>query len=1054
MPCPRCAQDNPSTARFCNAGGARLPAGCPACAHANAPGSRFCSQCGGSLDPGPAPPQFGPPGAYTPHHLVEKILTARPALEGERKQVTVLFADLKGSMELLADRDPEEARQILDPVLERLIEAVHRYEGTVNQVMGDGIMALFGAPVAHEDHAVRACYAALRMQESVSRYGDQTQRSHGVPLQIRVGLNSGEVVVRSIGNDLRMDYTAVGQTTHLAARMEQMARPGSVLLTGDTLRLAEGYVEVRSLGPVPVRGLPDPVPVFELTGRGAARTRLRVAATRGLTRFVGRDAETAALHRALDQVRGGRGQVVALVGEPGIGKSRLVWELTHSHRVEGWRTLEASSVSDGQATPYLPIIDLLRSYLGVGDQDDGRRIREKITGRVLTLDEGLKPILPVLFALLSVQGDDAEWSGLDPAERRRRVSHALRRLVVRESQEQPVLLVLEDLHWTDPDTETILDDLVDSIPTVRMLLLVNYRPEYRHGWGSRGCYSQLRLDPLTPDTADALLEGLVGRESELGPLKSLLIERTQGNPFFLEESLRALVETQVLVGDPGAYRLVGPVHAIKVPATVQALLAARIDRLPPEQKHLLQSAAVIGKDVALPVLQMISDLPEADLRRGLAELQEREFLYKTRLHPDEEYTFKHALTREVAYGSLLHERRRALHARVVDALERLHPDRPADQAVRLAHHAFRGEVWAKALAYLGLTVAETSRASLDAVMGGPESAGQLWWRGEYQRAIAVARRDLAIAADFGNFGLRVVSNCRLGQAHYGLGDYPQATEVFRQVVGILQGDLAREHFGMAGLPSVFARAWLARSLAEQGEFAEGLAAGEAGLAIAEAADHAYTLILAAWGLGELHLAQGDLDRAIPILERGLVLSGVAGVPLLFPFVAAPLGAVYAATGRLTEALSLLERSVERATAMELRAGQALTLGWWGEAEVLAGRLDVAAERAQRAASLAQALGERGGRAHALRLAGEIAARRDPPALERADASYREALGIARDLGMRALAARCRLALGTLLARHGRVGEARGELATAAAELRAMGMALWRTQAEASLAQTS
>ena len=426
---------------------------------------------------------FTSPQSYTPKHLAEKILTSKSALEGERKQVTVLFADMKGSMELLADRDPEEARKLLDPVLEHMMEAVHRYEGTVNQVMGDGIMALFGAPLAHEDHAVRACYAALRMQESVKHYAEGVRRTEGIPIQIRVGLNSGEVVVRSIGSDLKMDYTAVGQTTHLAARMEQMAMPGSILMSADTLQLAEGYVQVKSLGPVNVKGMNEPVEVHEVTGVGLARSRLQAAVTRGLTRFVGRTAEFDTLCQALDRAKAGHGQVVALVGEPGVGKSRLFWEFTHSRHTVDWLILESGSVSYGKATAYLPVIDLFKGYFDIQDRDDARRIREKVTGKLLTLDKALESTLPAVLSLLDVPVNDAAWETSDPPQRRQRILEAMKRLLLRESQVQPVLLVFEDLHWIDSETQAVLDSLVESLPTSRLLLLVNYRPEYQHGWG-------------------------------------------------------------------------------------------------------------------------------------------------------------------------------------------------------------------------------------------------------------------------------------------------------------------------------------------------------------------------------------------------------------------------------------------------------------------------------------------------------------------------------------------------------------------------------------------
>jgi class 3 adenylate cyclase/tetratricopeptide (TPR) repeat protein len=648
---------------------------------------------------GPAHAPAVTPLTYTPSHLTEKILATRPALAGERKQVTVLFADLKGSTELIRDLDPEAAQRLLDPALQHMMDAVHRFEGTVNQVLGDGIMALFGAPVAHEDHAVRACYAALAMQAALRRYAEEVRRTHGLEMQARVGLNSGEVVVRAISNDLHMDYSAVGQTTHLAARMEQLAPPGSIRLTATTLRLVEGLMQVTALGPVPVKGLPEPVEVCELVGASTIRRRLQASAARGLTRFVGRQQELLALQQALERAGAGHGQVVALVGEAGQGKSRLVYEFVHAHQLQGWRVFESASVSYGKATPYFPIIDLLRRYCHVEDGDDSRTIRAKVTGQVVTLDPALQDMVPALLALLDALPDDSPFVQLDPPQRRQRTLDGLTRVLVRESQVQPLLLVFEDLHWIDTETQTLLDRLVDSLPTARLLLLVNYRPEYQHSWGGKTSYTQLRLDPLPLASADELLQALLGNDVGLMPLMQVLSARTGGNPFFLEESVRTLVETGVLVGERGAYRLVQVLPTIQMPATVQAVLAARIDRLPPDEKRLLQTAAVIGTEAPLPLLQAIADLPEDAVQRGLAHLQAAEFLYETRLFPEQEFTFAHALTYEVAYNSLLQERRRVLHARIVEALEALAGDRVPEQVERLAHHALRGEVWDKALAY-------------------------------------------------------------------------------------------------------------------------------------------------------------------------------------------------------------------------------------------------------------------------------------------------------------------------------------------------------------------
>ena len=575
---------------------------------------------------------------------------------------------------------------------------MHRYEGTVNQVLGDGIMALFGAPLAHEDHALRACYAALTMQTAMREYTETVRRAHGIEMRIRVGLNSGEVVVRAIGNDLHMDYSAVGQTTHLAARMEQLATPGTIRLTAATLRLVEGLVRVQALGPIPVRGMTEPVEVFELVGASALRRRLQAAAARGLTRFVGREAELAALRQALDQAGAGHGQVVAVVGEAGVGKSRLVYECVHAHHTQGWRVLESASVSYGKATPYFPVVDLLKRYAHVEDADEPRTVRAKVTGQVLTLDETLQETIPALLWLLDVLPDDSPFRTLEPPQRRQRTLEALKRVLLRESQVQPLLLVFEDLHWIDAETQALLDSLIESLPTARLLLLVNYRPEYQHGWGSKTYYTQLRLDPLPPASAEAVLDALLGQDPSLAPLKRLLIERTEGNPFFLEESVRTLVETGVLVGEPGAYRLAQALPTIQVPATVQAVLAARIDRLPPEEKQLLQAAAVIGTEVPLPLLQAIAELPEAALHRGLAHLQAAEFLYETRLFPERAYTFKHALTQQVAYQSLLTSTRQRYHAQLAQVLE-ARPETVETQPELLAHHYTEAGLAAQAVGY-------------------------------------------------------------------------------------------------------------------------------------------------------------------------------------------------------------------------------------------------------------------------------------------------------------------------------------------------------------------
>jgi class 3 adenylate cyclase/predicted ATPase len=853
MRCTRCQQENPPQAKFCLECGTVLALKCAACGTELPAGAKFCLECGQSVSPQPAiATRFVSPETYTPKHLAEKILTSKSALEGERKQVTVLFADMKGSMELLADRDPEEARKILDPILEHMMEAVHRYEGTVNQVMGDGIMALFGAPLAHEDHAVRAGYAALRMQESVKKYAENVQKTEGIPIQIRVGVNSGEVVVRSIGSDLKMDYTAVGQTTHLAARMEQMAMPGSILMTADTLSLSEGFVQVKPLGPVNVKGLTEPVEVYEITGAGPVRSRLQAAAARGLTRFVGRTAEFETLCQALERAGASHGQVVALVGEPGVGKSRLFWEFTHSRRTADWLILESGSVSYGKATPYLPLIDLLKAYFKITDRDDQREIREKVTGKLLTLDKALEPTLPAFLTLLDVAVKDQQWQNLDPPQRRKYTLDAVKRLLLRESQVQPLLVVIEDLHWIDSETQALLDSLIESLPTARLLLLLNYRPEYQHSWGSKTFYTQLRIDPLPPESAGELLQALLGSDSSLAPLKQFLIARTEGNPFFLEESIRTLVETKFLVGERGSYRLEKTLESTQVPATVQAVLEARIDRLSPEEKRLLQCAAVVGKDVPFALLQSIAEQSHDELRLSLTRLQAAEFLYETSLFPDLEYTFKHALTHEVAYGSVLQERRRGLHARIVEAIERLYPDRLAEQVERIAHHSSRAELWEKAVEYFHQAGAKSAARSvnreaiacfeqaLDALKHLPESRRTL------ERAINI-RVDLGPA-------LTATSNFSAPKVEE---NYTRARELC-------------ERFGET--PQLFPVLWgLARMHDNRGELRVGRGLGEQLLSLAQRAQDPALLLEAHHELWANLSARGELVSAHSHMEQGIAL---------------------------------------------------------------------------------------------------------------------------------------------------------------------------------------
>ena len=847
MQCPQCGHENATESRFCEACAAPLVR---VCAHCGSPASataKFCAQCGHALTTA-GNGRYSSPRNYTPQHLIDKILTTKAALEGERKQVTILFADIKGSLEMIAGRDVEDAQKLLHAVVELMIDAVHRYEGTVNSVLGDGIMALFGAPIAHEDHAVRACYAALRMQESIARYSEEVQRTHGVPIMVRVGVNSGEIVVSAIGNDLHMEYTVVGQTVHLASRMEQMAKPGGAIATADTYRLAEGYIAMKSLGPVPVKGFAEPVQIYELNGAGPARTRLQAAAGRGLTRFVGRDVEIEQLRRAQQLAAEGHSQVVAIVGQAGVGKSRLMHQFIHSEQTKGWLVLESNSTSYGRATPYLPIAELLRSYFKLDGHDDAHAIREKVTGKILTLNPSLQDaILPVLD-LLNALDDGHPFRSLDPQQHRQCTYQAVTRLLLSENRLQPIVVIFEDLHWYDFLTLGLLNELVVRAQDARLLLVATYRPDFRDAWRNRPNYRQLHLDPLASESLAALLEALLGSSPNLQNLKSFLMQRASGNPFFVEEIVRALVDTGVIDGARGNYRLAKPFDSHDIPPTVQAVLAARIDALPAPEKRLLQQASVIGQDVLFGLLHAISGLSEDELRGLLDDVQAAEFLYATQLFPDLQYTFTHSLTHDVAYNGVLHERRRDIHARIVEAMESLYAGRIGEQVERLAHHAVRGDLKEKAVHYLRQSGAKAAaRSALADAQTCFEQALEIL------KTIPESRSTLEQ-----NFEIRLELRAvlrQLGENHRMLEDLREAEAIAAR----LQDDHRRGQVC----------AFMTTALATIDELDEALATGGRALQIAERLGDLKLRILSTSYLEQAHCYRGDYEQVVELATKNI-----------------------------------------------------------------------------------------------------------------------------------------------------------------------------------------
>jgi class 3 adenylate cyclase len=781
------------------------------------------------------------PRDYTPKHLAEKILRSKSALEGERKQVTVMFADVKGSMELAEQLDPEAWHVILDRFFSILAEGVHRFEGTVNQYTGDGIMALFGAPIGHEDHAQRACYAALHLSDRLRQYADELRIDPGVNFSFRIGLNSGEVVVGKIGDDLRMDYTAQGHTVGLAQRMEQLAPADGIALSQHTQNAVDGFFSLRALGPVQLKGAREPVGVFVLEGIGQHRTRLDSSRARGLSRFVGRGDELAALESALQRALSGAGRVAGIVGEAGVGKSRLCAEFIDRCRAGGLTVYEAHCPAHGKTIPYLPLLELLRNLFGIADQDAPPEARQKIAGALALLDDGFADDRGLVLDFLGVADPKAPSLQLDPAVRQRRLFTFLRRLIQLRTEAEPIVLLIDDLHWIDPGSDLFLAQIVEAVSTTRTLLLVNFRPEYTADWLRKSWVLQLPMAPLSAEDLADLVRDWVGSSPSVSELPSLIAARSGGNPFFAEEIVLSLIETDRLGGARGRYELTTAIDAIEVPATVQSLLAARIDRLGERDKQLLYTAAVIGKEFARPLLESVLESDGTEIDAALSALLAAELINERAIFPVAEYSFKHPLTHEVALHAQLTTARCARHVAVADAIASAEAGRLDEFAGLLAHHwteageAMRAATWhVRAARWVHLTdlvaarrhwvqarqllialpdTAERSRLLLEVY---PELINTLDRLGaEPAESEAVFGEGVDVARDAGDRRTEALLESVYSQLKSSQNDFDSMIEHASRAVALAdaEGDLASR---------LFARHWLGRAFAWKTRWKESL----------------------------------------------------------------------------------------------------------------------------------------------------------------------------------------------------------------------------------------
>jgi len=718
MQCPKCQHENPEDAKFCNGCGHKLVLACMECGEMNPPGSRFCSECGQNLIKltETHPVDYSEPQSYTPKFLANKILTTRSSIEGERKLVTVLFADVANYTSIAEKLDPEEVHQIMDGCFKILMDEIHKFEGTINQFTGDGVMALFGAPLSHEDHAQRACYAALAIQKVLVGFEEKVKKDFGADFKMRIGLNSGPVIVGSIGNDLRMDYTAVGDTTNLASRIENMARPGTSMVSGNTHKLARDFFEFKSLGKFGVKGKEQPQEAYELIKAGKAESRIEASVSKGLTKFVGRKNSMGALMDAYEKAQTGAGQVVGVVGDAGVGKSRLLLEFRNRLSRDEFDYFEGRCLHYGGAIAYLPVLDILRSYFGIKEGDQKLVIKKNMKEKVHLLDEKLQSVLPPIHELLSLEVEDGAYQKLEPMQKREKTFEAIRDLLIRQSQKRSIILIVEDLHWIDKTSEAFLCYLIEWLANSRILLILPYRPEYTHKWGRKSNYNRIGLDQLTPKSSTDLIQAILREGDPVPKLRELILHRAAGNPLYIEEFTHTLLENGSILCRDQKCELIKNASEIQLPDTIQGIIAARMDRLEDNLKRTMQVASVIGRDFAFRILETISEMRK-ELKPYLLNLQGLEFIYEKRLFPELEYAFKHALTQEVAYNSLLQKRRKEIHEKIGGAIEELWPHRLEEFYEMLAYHYSKSENFEKAYQYFKLSGVKAMRkhSNLEAV---------------------------------------------------------------------------------------------------------------------------------------------------------------------------------------------------------------------------------------------------------------------------------------------------------------------------------------------------
>ena len=947
MKCPKCQFENPEGAKFCVECGGKIEIICRKCGFSNSPRFKFCAECGHALkEPTGAPLiDYTEPHSYTPKFLAEKILTTRSSIEGERKLVTVLFADVANYTSIAEKLDPEEVHQIMDGCFKILMDEIHRYEGTINQFTGDGVMALFGAPVAHEDHAQRACHSALSIQKALEGYRDELRNRFGIDFKMRIGINSGPVVVGSIGDDFRMDYTAIGDTTNLASRMESMAEPGTTLVSKSTHRIARDFFEFQFLGKLQVKGKEGFPEAYELKKASEVETRIEAAVARGLTRFVGREKESGALKEAFEKAQSGHGQVVGIVGDAGVGKSRLILEFRNLLPEGEYTYLEGRCLHFGGSMAYLPILDFLRSYFHFKEGDAEDLIKKKMEQTILRVDETLRRVLVPLQDLLSLKVEDEAYLKVEPEQKKEKIFESIRDLLVRESENKPVVMTIEDLQWIDKASEGFLDYLIGWLANVRVLLILLYRPEYTHQWGSKSYYNRIGLDQLTTKSSAELVEAILEGAEVVPELRELILSRAAGNPLYMEEFTHTLLENGSIQRKDNQYVLGQEPSDIQVPETIQGVIAARMDRLEDSLKRIMQVASVIGREFAFRILQTITGLKE-ELKSHLLNLQGLEFIYEKRLFPELEYVFKHALTQEVAYNSLLLKRRKEIHERIGQAIEQIYPERLEEFYEVLGHHYARSDNSQKALEYLSranqkaarVNAMQEAKAYFDEAMKILDTLPETELNQKRRISLLVDQtfvfqllfkfpeyyelltRHEAMANALGNQELLGVFYTRLGACEWWCGYIDQAIKTLTKAAELCEAAGRKEDLGHAYMSLQWSHFW-------KGDYDQVFTLKESAIRLMEQQFNPRGYCLALVGASWAYSHTGSWDNAIKEGQKSLEVAERVSNNSLISFAAFCLTVAYTLKGDLSQAMEYGELAVQKAPTPADRAWAQTGLHW-------------------------------------------------------------------------------------------------------------------------------